>query len=61
MPQNEFELLNSVVCDGIQKDKEIGVSCVVYDNQEELVWIGTKSGHVSNSPSKYNKGVVCVL
>jgi len=46
MPQNEFEVLNSVMCDGIQKDKEVGVSSVVFDNMEELVWIGTKCGRV---------------
>jgi hypothetical protein len=47
MPPNEFELLNSVVCDGIHKDKEMGVSAVAFDTHEELLWIGTKSGHVS--------------
>ena len=47
LPQNEFELLNSVLCDGIQKDKEVGVASVAFDTHEELVWIGTKSGHVS--------------
>jgi hypothetical protein len=46
IPPNEFELLNSVLGDGIHKDKEMGISSVAFDSHEELIWIGTKSGHV---------------
>ena len=48
MPANEFELINSVVGDGIQKDKELGITCIAFDNYEELLWMGTKSGHVTS-------------
>lgn len=48
MPANEFELINSVVGDGIQKDKELGITCLAFDNYEELLWMGTKSGHVTS-------------
>ena len=48
MPENEFNLLNSVIGDGIQKDKEIGVSTLAFDSHEELLWAGTKSGHVTS-------------
>ncbi len=47
MPANEFDLINSVMGDGIQKDKEIGITNVEFDAYEELLWMGTKSGHVS--------------
>ena len=43
MPANEFELMNSVVGDGIQKDKELGISTVTFDTYEELLCMGTKS------------------
>ena len=48
MPENEFNLLNSVISDGIQKDKEVGVSTLAFDSHEELLWTGTKSGHVTS-------------
>ena len=48
LPENEFNLLNSVIGDGIQKDKEIGVSTLAFDSHEELLWAGTKSGHVTS-------------
>ena len=46
LPPNEFELLNSVLGDGIHKDKEMGISAVAFDAHEELLWMGTRSGHV---------------
>ena len=48
LPANEFELVNSVLGDGIQKDKEIGITSLAFDNYEELLWMGTKSGHVTS-------------
>ena len=48
MPQNEFELVNSVVCDGIHKEKEMGVNTLAFDTHEELLWMGSKSGHVTS-------------
>ena len=48
MPANEFELVNSVLGDGIQKDKEVGISSLCFDNFEEMLWMGTKSGHVTS-------------
>ena len=48
LPANEFELINSVLGDGIQKDKEVGITSLAFDNFEELLWIGTKSGHVTS-------------
>ena len=53
VPQNEFDMYNSVVCDGIPssssgKNKEIGVNTVCFDTHEELVWTGTKTGHVTS-------------
>ncbi len=48
MPTNEFNLLNSVIGDGIQKEKEMGISTMAFDTHEELLWIGTKSGHVTS-------------
>ena len=48
-PQQEFDFVNSVVCDGISnhKDKEIGITTLSFDLHEDLLWAGTKSGHVS--------------
>ena len=48
LPANEFELVNSVIGDGIQKDKEIGISSLCFDKYEELLWMGTKGGHVTS-------------
>jgi PAB-dependent poly(A)-specific ribonuclease subunit 2 len=59
MPANEFELVNSVVGDGIQKDKDIGITHVAFDTYEELLWMGTKSGHVSLN--KLLGAVVCLF
>ena len=48
-PPQEFDFVNSVVCDGISnhKDKEIGITTLTFDLHEDLLWAGTKSGHVS--------------
>lgn len=48
LPANEFNLINTVLGDGIHKDKEVGVSTLAFDSMEELLWIGTKSGHVTS-------------
>ena len=50
-PPQEFELVNSVVCDGISnhKEKEVGISTLAFDLHEDLLWAGTKSGHVSET------------
>jgi hypothetical protein len=55
LPQNEFELLNSVLGDGIHKDKEMGISTVTFDAHEELLWMGTKSGHVTTFDTLVNE------
>lgn len=47
VPEDEFVCLNSVVGDGIQKEKELGISTLAFDTHEELLWMGTKTGHVS--------------
>jgi len=47
MPNGEFDLINSVIGDGIQKEKDVGLSTLAFDTHEELLWMGTKSGHVS--------------
>ena len=48
LPANEFENINSVMGDGIQKDKEMGIASLAFDKYEELLWMGTKSGHVTS-------------
>ena len=50
-PPQEFELVNNVVCDGISnhKEKEVGISTLAFDLHEDLLWAGTKSGHVSEA------------
>ena len=48
LPANEFELINSVLGDGIQKDKDVGITSLAFDNFEELLWMGTRSGHVTS-------------
>ena len=48
LPANEFEAVNSVLGDGIQKDKDMGITSLAFDNYEELLWMGTKSGHVTS-------------
>jgi PAB-dependent poly(A)-specific ribonuclease subunit 2 len=49
-PPQEFEFVNSVVCDGIpnHKDKEVGITTLAFDLHEDLLWAGTKSGHVTS-------------
>ncbi len=47
IPNGEFDLINNVIGDGIQKEKDIGLSTLAFDTHEELLWMGTKSGHVS--------------
>ena len=45
-------MYNSVVCDGISSkgghNKEMGVNTLCFDTLEELVWMGSKSGHVTS-------------
>ena len=50
VPQNEFDMYNSVVCDGIsgKGNKEMGVNTICFDASEELVWMGSRSGHVTS-------------
>ena len=49
-PPQEFEFVNNVVCDGISgnKDKETGITTLAFDLHEDLLWAGTKSGHVTS-------------
>lgn len=47
MPQCEYQFFNNVLGDGLHKDKEPGISTVAFDGVEELLWMGTRSGHVS--------------
>ena len=43
---SEFENINTVLGDGISGKKEIGISTTAFDSQEDLLWIGTRGGHV---------------
>ncbi len=48
IPEDEFNPVNSVMGDGLRKDREAGVSALAFDSHEELLWMGTKSGHVTS-------------
>lgn len=39
-PEMEFSLVNSLVGDGIQKDKDMGINALAFDTLEDLLWIG---------------------
>jgi len=42
-------LVNSVMGDGLRKDRnEAGLTTLCFDSHEELLWVGTKTGHVTS-------------
>ncbi|TRY64214.1 hypothetical protein TCAL_00495 [Tigriopus californicus] len=48
VPEGEFSLLNNVLGDGLSKENDVGISALAFDSHEELLWMGTKSGHVTS-------------